>query len=392
MSRVKSALRPFQRFFATEAAGGVVLLGCTALAMGLANSPWADSYLHFLEATPVALGDGPLSLTLHQWVNDALMAVFFLLVGLEIKRELLRGELASTRRAALPVAAAIGGMIVPAAIYVALNRDGPSARGWAIPVATDIAFALGVLALLGPRVPSAVRVFLAALAIVDDIGAVLVIALFYTAGLSGTMLAAAAGILVALFTLNRAGVNSLVPYLLLGLSLWAVVLASGIHATVAGVLLAMTVPASGTKEAETPLVRLEQQLHAPVAFGIMPLFALANAGVSINADTLRSLEWSIVWGIALALAIGKPLGITMASLLARRVRVGDLPADITGRALIGVGWLGGIGFTMSLFVGTLAFSSANKLDSAKIGIVSGSLVSGIVGWLILRNAWPRPRK
>ena len=424
-------LRPFQRFTRTESAGGIVLLACTALALGWANSPWADSYHHLWE-TNITFGTSEfgLTLSLHHWINDGLMAVFFFLVGLEIKREMLVGELASPRQAALPIAGALGGMIVPAGIYALLNAGSEGAPGWGIPMATDIAFALGVVALLGPRVPLGLKVFLAALAIVDDIGAVLVIAFFYTASLSWAALGAGAIFLGALALCNAAGVRRPVVYALLGIGLWASFLASGIHATIAGVLLAMTIPSrtridedeflararhilddfesacspessvltnatqqhaiheleSACEQAQTPLLRLEHGLHGIVAFGIMPLFALANAGVHFGGGLLAGLSWSISGGIALGLVLGKPIGITLFAWLATRLGVASLPDSATWRGLIGVSCLGGIGFTMSIFIAGLAFPDLPELlDSAKVGILAASLAAGLLGWLLLRG-------
>lgn len=429
---IERVFGPFQRFFATSAAGGIVLLTATAVALIWANSSWADSYHHLWE-TPFTIGSAGFGLTLplHAWVNDGLMAVFFLLVGLEIKRETLVGELSSRRTAALPVAAALGGMIVPALLYALVNRGGPGAAGWGVPMATDIAFALGILAILGERVPTGLRVFLAALAIADDLGAVLVIAIFYTSAISWPALASAGLVVLALFALNRAGVRRPLTYALLGVALWVLMLKSGVHATVAGVLLALTVPArtriseeqfiaaaeasladfraadlpgttvltnQGHQEALTrieraadaaqaPLQRMEQALHGVVAFVIMPVFALANAGVSLGgvSATLRS---PIALGVALGLILGKPLGITLASLAAVRVGAADLPTGVTFRHLHGTAWLGGIGFTMSLFIAGLAFGDAANLDTAKIGILGASVLAGATGYVIL---WRTPR-
>ncbi len=431
---IDRVLQPFQRFFRTESAGGIVLLACTALALAWANSPWADSYHHLWE-TPFTIGtpDLGLTLSLHHWINDGLMAVFFFLVGLEIKREMLVGELASPRSAALPIAAAIGGMIVPAAFYAALNVGGPGAAGWGIPMATDIAFALGVVALLGSRVPLGLKVFLAALAIVDDIGAVLVIAFFYTAGLSWYALAIGGALLVALVLCNIAGVRHVAIYALLGVALWAAFLASGIHATVAGVLLAMTIPsrtrinedeflargrsilidferASGPEttvltnaaqqdavhemefacdQVQTPLLRLEHGLHGIVAFGIMPLFALANAGVHFGADLLAGIVWPVTAGTVLGLVLGKPIGITLFAWAATRMGFAALPSGASWRAVVGISFVAGIGFTMSIFIASLAFpESAALLDSAKVGILAASLVAGLAGWVLLRSGTP----
>jgi NhaA family Na+:H+ antiporter len=428
---IEHLLRPFQRFAATESSGGIVLLICTIVALAWANSPWAESY-HRLWEIPLTVGAGSrqLTLSLHHWINDGLMAVFFFLVGLEIKREMLVGELASVRHAALPIAGAIGGMLLPAGIYAAFNATGPGAPGWGIPMATDIAFAIGVLALLGPRVPLPLKVFLVALAIVDDIGAVLVIAFFYTSTISWGALGTAAAVLAVLSACNASGVRRPAVYSVLGLVLWAALLASGVHATIAGVLLAMTVPSSmrinedeflrrgrailddferasspattvltnadqqhaihelevAGEQAQAPLLRIEQKLHGAVAFGIMPLFALANAGVHFGADLFAALSLPVTLGIVLGLVIGKPLGITLVAWLATRMGVAALPTSGSWRALHGVSWLGGIGFTMSLFIAGLAFpSSPELLDSAKVGILTASILAGLTGWVVLRR-------
>ncbi len=427
---IERALRPFQEFIQRESSSGLLLLACTALALGWANSPWADAYARLWEIT-LAVGTGEFAIreTLRHWINDGLMAVFFFLVGLEIKREVLVGELASLRRAMLPLAGALGGMIVPALLYLAVNGSGPGASGWGIPMATDIAFALGVLALLGPRIPVALKVFLAALAIVDDIGAVLVIALFYTADLSVGALMWGSIIFAALVGCNGIGVRRPTPYLLLGIALWVAFHESGVHPTVAGVLLAFTIPARpridagefltrsrqaldefasaglegadvvtskahqdaifamevAAEEAQTPLQKLEDKLHGGVAFGIMPLFALANAGVPLTGGS-GVLASPVALGVVLGLVLGKPLGITLFAWLATRLGAAERPADVSWPMLHGAGWLGGIGFTMSLFIGGLAFDDAALLREAKIGILVASLAAGTIGWLLLRRA------
>jgi NhaA family Na+:H+ antiporter len=421
------SVAPFQEFFRTEAAAGALLVICACVALVVANSAWADGY-NRLWATPIAIAAGghTLSLTLHQWINDGLMTVFFLLVGLEIKREAVAGELASRRQAALPIAAAIGGMIVPAFIYVLANGGGIEARGWAIPMATDIAFALGVLALVAPRAPSGLKIFLAALAIVDDMGAVLVIALFYTGDIAWVALGTAAIILLSLIVLNVLHVQHLTPYLVLGLGLWFYMHESGIHATIAGVLLAFVIPtrtrinaaefsakarglldhfdrtetgdllvltSKGQQEAiigleraselvTAPLLRLEHALHAFSAFGVMPLFALANAGVGLRGSPGGRVTLAVILG----LAIGKPLGITAAAFLAVKWRLAVLPAGVGWTTLHGCAWLGGIGFTMSLFIATLAFEGTPLLGLAKVGILGGSIFAGVVGTIVMRRA------
>lgn len=427
-SLMRWTLLPFQRFFAAESASGIVLLLMAIAAMIWANSPWAASY-DGLWATDISIGAPRfgLSMSLHQWINDGLMVIFFFLVGLEIKREVLVGELASVRQAALPIAAAIGGMLAPATIYILINAGTPAARGWAIPMATDIAFALGALALLGKRVPLGLKVFLTALAIVDDLGAVLVIALFYTSELSWAALGAAAVILVVLVGFNRMDVRSPAAFGAVGILLWLALLHSGVHSTIAGVLLAMTIPArtridgprfvarsrellneferagaagrgilpntaqqaaiesleSTTTDVQSPLRRLEHGLHPWVSFGIMPLFALANAGVQLGAGIGSALTHSLTYGVALGLLIGKPIGIMLFSWLAIRTGVAVAPVGAGWGRLFGVSLLGGIGFTMSLFIAGLAFGGTPDLDLAKIGVLSGSAVAGLAGFATL---------
>ncbi|HEX7185841.1 MAG TPA: Na+/H+ antiporter NhaA, partial [Thermoanaerobaculia bacterium] len=425
-------------FAHTASSGGIVLLVCTAIALAWANSPWAASYHHLWELE-IAIDAGPVAIrsTLHHLINDGLMVVFFFLVGLEIKREVRIGELASFQRAALPAAAALGGMVVPAALYAALNLGGSGSAGWGIPMATDIAFALGVLALLGNRVPAGLKVFLAALAIVDDIGAVLVIALFYTGGVDWVALGAAGALLLLAAGANAAGVRRPWAYSVIGVALWGAVLASGVHATVAGVLLAMAIPSRtrinedeflrrahrsveafegacgpGTnvltnqaqqeallnletlcEQAQAPLQRMERKLHGIVAFGIMPLFALANAGVQLaGGDAGMALSGPVTLGILLGLVLGKPLGITLFSWIAVRAGLAALPRGVTWRQIHGVAWLGGIGFTMSLFVAGLAFPDAPALlTAAKLGVLAASLVAGLCGWFLLWRAGARER-
>jgi Na+:H+ antiporter, NhaA family len=373
-----SALR---RFLTGQAAGGAVLIAAALLALLLANSPLGPGYAALLH------GDvGPLAL--EAWINDALMAVFFLLVGLEIKRETLHGQLASWPRRLLPGIAAAGGMAAPALLYLAINRGGAT-QGWAIPAATDIAFALGVIALLGDRVPASLRVFLAALAIIDDLGAVVIIALFYTGALALPYLAGAGAVLVVLALLNRAGVTRLTPYLLLGVLLWWLVLRSGVHATLAGVMLAFTIPAQDGREG-SPLCRLEHWLHAPVAFVILPLFALANAAVPVLGLPPGALAAPVTLGVAAGLLLGKVAGVFGFAALAVRLRWTELPAHAGWTQLLGVALLCGIGFTMSIFITLLAFADAPLLQAeAKLGVLAGSLLSGAAGYLLLRLAASR---
>ena len=364
-------------------------MGAAAMALLIANSPLVGAYNAVLKTYV-----GPLSVS--HWINDGLMAVFFLMVGLEIKRECLDGQLSTWSRRALPGIAAAGGMIVPALIYLAFN-PGETARGWAIPAATDIAFALGVISLLGPRVPASLKIFLAALAIIDDLGAVIIIALFYTAGLSVIDLAGAAVVIAVLFAMNRAGVKSLTPYLLLGLVLWVLVLRSGVHATLAGVLLAFTIPLRATPgrpddEEKSPLHRLEHALHIPVGFIVVPIFGLANAGVTVVGLSSDALVAPVTLGVGLGLFIGKLVGVLGFSFAAIRIGLADMPAYAGKMQLAGTALLCGIGFTMSLFITLLAFPDSLVLQSeAKIGILAGSFVAGLLGYLLLRFApqdWP----
>ncbi|ACY49538.1 Na+/H+ antiporter NhaA [Rhodothermus marinus] len=429
-SRITNRLfRPFQEFFHTEAASGTLLLLSAVIALVWANSPWGETYRALWETKWTIGPEGAaLSKSLLHWINDGLMVLFFLLVGLEIKRELLVGELSSPRKAGLAIAGAIGGMIVPALLYLTLNAGGAGERGWGIPMATDIAFALGVLALLGRGLPVGLRVFLAALAIVDDLGAVLVIALFYTADLSVGALLAAAVVWGLLWACNLLGVRQLWVYGLLGVLLWLAVFKSGVHATVAGVLLALTIPArrkiDGTaflrevqglldvfrknpgtgrllsedqrdavysleqacERVEAPLTRMEHRLHGLVAYGIMPLFALANAGVVLGGDSGLSLTHPVTLGVVLGLLLGKPIGVLLASWLAVRLRLAELPAGVTWGQLLGVGCLCGIGFTMALFIAGLAFPTPLLLDQAKLGILGASLLAGLLGWVFLARA------
>jgi NhaA family Na+:H+ antiporter len=385
-----SILAPIQAFVSTESASGIVLLCATIVALAWANSPWSESYFHLLHS-PVSLGIGRFSraMSLEHWINDGLMTVFFLMVGLEIKRELVTGELSSPRRAAFPISAAIGGMVVPAAIYAAFNPSGSGSRGWGIPMATDIAFAVGVLTLVGRAVPTSVRVFLLALAIVDDLGAVLVIAIFYTSKLSMPALAIAGAILVALVLLNVFRVRRPLPYLLLGVGLWAATLNSGIHATIAGVLLAFTIPCSHRNAqdiAQSPLARIEHALLKPVAFFIIPIFALANAGVDLRSAGSAAFASPIMWGVLFGLIIGKPIGVVLASWIALRSGIASLPENSTRRQILGVAFLCGIGFTMSLFVANLAFPGMPEpVADAKIGILLASVISGCLGAAVLRS-------
>lgn len=428
-------IAPLRSFLNTEASGGILLLAAAVVALIWANSPWSATY-HALWETPLVLSfaDYRLSTSLHAVVNEGLMALFFFVVGLEIKREVLIGELVSLRRALLPLVAAVGGALVPAVIYLAFNAGGDASVGWGIPMATDIAFALGVLALLGSRVPLGLKIFVTALAIADDLLAIGVIAIFYSGDLWLPALGGAAAILLLLIGANRLNVRSYLPYALLGIALWAAVLLTGVHATIAGVLLALTVPAStridgesflkragglledfaqgdhpkdvrrsgerqsalseledATEAIQTPLQRMEHNLHPWVAYLVVPIFALSNAGVSLSDGLGAAVTSPIAYGVVLGLVLGKPIGILGFSWLVIRLGWSALPARVAWRHLAGAGLLAGIGFTMSLFIGELAFAAASdRLEVTKVAILVASVVAAIAGWLVLRSAPPRP--
>jgi NhaA family Na+:H+ antiporter len=431
---IERLIKPFALFAKQASAGGIVLLACAVVALLWANSPLSEYYFR-LWSIPVEVRFGNLvdiDKPLLLWINDGLMAVFFFLVGMEIKRELLVGELRSPRKAMLPMAAAVGGMVVPALIYASLNWGTPEIRGWGIPMATDIAFALGALALLGTRAPLALKVFLTALAIVDDLGAVLVIALFYTENLKVNALLYSLLFWGAMIAMNRLGVRSGLAYFLMSVGMWYFMLKSGVHATVAGVLGAFAIPVRSRIDPElfivrvreylnqfdqpitertiilspeqqsaveaierealrvqSPLQRLEHRLHYFVAFFVMPIFALANAGVALGGE--GGLNWTsrVIWGVALGLLIGKPLGIALFSWLAVRLGLAQLPQGINFVHIVGVGFLAGIGFTMALFIGGLAFRG-DELNYAKLGILSGSTLAGAIGFMMLR-IWTKPQ-
>jgi NhaA family Na+:H+ antiporter len=394
--RRRSPTERLQEFLHLESSGGLVLMAVSALALILANSPFADAYNGLLDLPfEVRLGEAELAKPLVLWINDGLMAVFFLMVGLELKREVLEGHLSSLSSAALPAFAAIGGMAVPALVYAALNSGDPSAmRGWAIPAATDIAFALGILSLLGDRVPPALKAFLLSVAIFDDLGAIVIIALFYTAELSIAALAVAVLCLVGLAVLNRRGVTRLPGYFLIGIVLWVAVLKSGVHATLAGVAIAAFIPMrSAVPEEDCPLRSLEHKLHPWVAFGILPAFALANAGVPLTglspADVLRPLPL----GIAGGLLLGKLVGVVGLSALGVVVRLASLPEGVRWPHVVGAGLLCGVGFTMSLFISALAFEqgATSDPDLARLGVLIGSLAAGLAGYGVLRLVLPASR-
>ncbi len=383
------SIATIREFLRHEATAGLLLMSTAALALVLDNSPLAGLY-DGLIATPVVVQVGELEIDkpLLLWINDGLMAVFFLLVGLEIKREVLEGELSSRSQIMLPGIAAIGGMAVPAAVYVAINWQDPVLLdGWAIPAATDIAFALGILALLGSRVPVALKVFLLALAILDDLGAIIIIALYYTSNLSLASLAVAGVGATALIVLNRLRVLRLAPYILIGIVMWVGVLKSGVHATLAGVVLAMAIPLrNGEPGEEPPLKRLEHALHPWVAFGVLPAFAFANAGVPLAGLSLQSFLEPMPLGILLGLFLGKQLGVFGAVWLGVRAGLCRLPSGVTWLQIYGIALLAGIGFTMSLFIGTLAFADPAYSAGIRLGVLGGSILSACLGYAVLRFA------
>ncbi|OPG79482.1 Na+/H+ antiporter NhaA [Pseudomonas ogarae] len=382
-NRESASARAFlSRFFAAESAGGVVLMGAALAALAVANSPWSADYFSLLKIH--ALG-----LSIEHWINDGLMAVFFLLVGLEIKREMLMGQLSSWSQRSLPGFAALGGMLLPALIYSLVNwGNAQTMSGWAIPAATDIAFALGVLSLLGKRAPVSLKVFLSALAILDDLGAVLIIALFYASDLSVNMLLASLGATAVLAVLNRCGVRRLLPYLIVGALLWFFMLKSGIHATLAGVILALFIPLGDPlDERKSPLLYLEEKMHPWVAFAIVPIFGFANAGVSLAGISPSNLIDPVPLGVALGLLLGKQLGVFGLATLVIRCGLARLPEGASWLQLYGVALLCGIGFTMSLFIGALAFPGAPHLvDEVKVGVLLGSTLAAILGIIVLMNA------
>lgn len=427
-------MRPIENLTQADSVGGILLFVATLFALLWANSPWSQTYSH-LWHTPVSvsIGQWVLEKSLLHWINDGLMAVFFFVVGLEIKREILAGELSSPKQAMLPFAAALGGMLIPALLYTLINGEKPGAAGWGIPMATDIAFALGVLMLIGKRVPLSLKIFLTALAIVDDLGAVLVIALFYTSQVSWANLGAGAIFLSLLIGANRAGIRHPLIYAVLGIGgLWLAFLLSGVHATIAGVLAAFAIPArtridapeflirsrsfldafeqasttdktvfnnasqqsaiygleKSCEQTQPPLQRLEHSLQPWITYFIMPLFALANAGVSLKGDLFTSLKHSVTLGVIIGLVIGKPVGIFLFSWVAVKTKMAVLPENISWKQIFGVACLGGIGFTMSLFIASLAFGESSLLSYSKLGILAASTSAGIIGWLFLRFCTP----
>ncbi len=371
--------KSFTNFFDSEKAGGIILIVCTIVSLLLTNSLIGENYLYLWHVKIAGL-------SVEQWVNDGLMAIFFLLIGLELERELYNGELSEFKNALLPIFAAIGGIVTPALIHFALNINSPTQAGMGIPMATDIAFALGVLALLGSRVPASLKIFLTALAVMDDLGAIIVIAVFYTAKLATAYLFGAIVVTGILFLLNRAKVKSLVPFLVGGVLLWFLMLKSGVHATIAGVILGFTIPFSAKEDdEESPSHRLESFLHAPVSFVILPVFALCNTGIIIGVSSLQTLTNPNEIGILSGLIFGKPIGIALFSFFAVAVGICKLPLDLNWKHISGAGLLGGIGFTMSIFITNLAFAgNAMQINGSKIAILLASLTAGTIGFLWLK--------
>lgn len=366
----------FKEFFNSEKTGGIILVFVTILSLIISNSAWQDSYIHFWH-----LDIGGHSIV--HWINDGLMAIFFLLIGLELKREIYKGELSNLKKASLPIFGALGGMLIPAGLFLLLNFGTDTQAGAGIPMATDIAFAIGILSLLGSRVPASLKVFLTALAVIDDLGAILIIAIFYTTSISFLNLFIASGIFALLLIFKRMKIYSLIPYLLGGVVMWYFMLHSGVHATITGVLLAFAIPFGMDKE-KSPSDKLEHTLHKPVAFFILPLFAIANTSIAIGANWLTGLEQSSSLGIILGLVVGKPLGVFIFSFIGVTFGLSALPKKLNWGNIIGVGFLAGIGFTMSIFITLLAFDSALVIDNSKIAILIASLFAGIIGFLFLK--------
>ncbi|MFA6275353.1 MAG: Na+/H+ antiporter NhaA [Pedobacter sp.] len=371
----------FKKFFTSEKNGGIILLCCVVISLIIANTSYRDGFSNLLAQN---IGFAPITYSVSAWINDGLMAIFFLLVGLEIKRELIEGELSSVKKASLPVLAALGGMIIPALLYFFFNKGEETASGWGIPMATDIAFALAIIALLGKSVPASLKIFLAALAIADDLGAILVIAIFYTAQIHWNYLAMAAGIFALLLALNYFKVKSLWFYLLPGIFLWYFVHHSGIHATIAGVLLAFTIPTNNTA-IESPLEKLEHALTIPVNYLIMPIFALANTNISFQKEMINGLASPVGLGIIVGLFAGKTIGVSLFSWLAVKTKLANLPSGAKWKHVIGVGMLAGIGFTMSIFIALLSFTDATYISEAKFAILCASVFAGVSGFIYLKS-------
>jgi NhaA family Na+:H+ antiporter len=378
---VNAIKKPIEIFLKTEASSGIVLAICALISMALANSPWAPQYFNLLMFKFAGLN-------IQQWINDALMAIFFFVIGMEIKKELIVGELRSPKQAALPIAAALGGMIFPALIYHFFNQHAPNAHGWGIPMATDIAFALGVLTLFGNRVPLSLKIFLLAIAIVDDLGAILVIAFFYTSKINGQGLVIAVLCIGLMMLIKAMGVRSYLAYIIFGSIAWLGVLLSGVHATIAGVVIGLITPltypsGNGSNKTYSPLEYLGNKLHPWVSYGIMPIFALANSGINITgADLNQLIQNPIHQGVVIGLVIGKPLGIILFSALAVAIGLAKLPSDLRWKNIVAVGCIAGIGFTMALFISSLALSPEQELYS-KTGIVLGSITSALIGTILL---------
>ena len=387
--------KPFKWFFKLEAASGLVLLFAAIIALFISNSDLADLYFSTLNKYLfIGINNFGLKLSVIHWINDALMAIFFFFVTLEIKREFLQGELSNIKQALLPIIAAVGGMLVPALFYVFINfGDSETLKGWAIPSATDIAFSLGVLSLLGKRVPLSLKVFLTALAIIDDLGAIVIIALFYSGDLSIKYLILMLAAFIILLLINKFNIKKFLPYLIVGLFLWDFTHNSGVHATIAGVLLAMTIPHRKKEKDFSLLIKIEHAISPYVAFGIMPLFAFANAGVSLEGLTFASLLNKVPLGILLGLFVGKQLGVFIFSYVSIKAKIAQMPSDTSWYNFYGVGVLTGIGFTMSLFVGNLAFAeNMQYMDGVKIGVLTGSLLSTLFGYFLILLTPNKPKK
>jgi NhaA family Na+:H+ antiporter len=367
----------FHDFFESEKAGGFILIICTIVSLLVANSVWSESYLHIWHSQ---IGNQ----SIEYWINDGLMTIFFLLIGLELEREVYVGELSNFKNALLPISAALGGMIVPAGLYLILNYGTVTQSGAGIPMATDIAFALGILSLLGNSVPVSLKVFLTALAVIDDLGAILIIAIFYTKDLIWSNLAIALGIFAFLLVLNRLKIRNLIPYLIGGIVMWYFMLNSGVHATITGVLLAFAIPFGNGDEKSSSFI-LQHFLHIPVAFIILPLFALANTAIILKSDWQFMLSHHYTIGIVLGLLVGKPIGIWLFSYLSVKFKISELPTDLNWKSILGVSFLGGIGFTMSIFITLLAFSDGEHIDNSKIMILISSLIAGIIGLIFLKS-------
>lgn len=378
-------LQAFKDFFRSGQIGGIILLVCVAVSLFIANSSYAQAFSNLLSTDfGFTFGTQTYAFTVSAWINDALMAVFFLLVGLEIKREMVEGELSSIKKASLPVVAALGGMLVPAFIYFLFNKGESTASGWGIPMATDIAFALAIISMLGKSVPTSLKVFLAALAIVDDLGAILVIAVFYTNEVHFDYLLMAGGIMVLLIAFNFFNVKQLFFYLIPGIFLWYFIHHSGIHATIAGVLLALTIPTNKTT-IESPLEKLEHLLNGPVNYFIMPIFALANTNITFQKEMITGLVSPLGMGIIIGLFVGKTIGVTLFSWVAVKLKLGTLPSRSGWKHIIGLGMLAGIGFTMSIFISLLSFSDELHVTEAKFAILCASVISGLVGFIFLKS-------